>query len=87
MEYTVNELAIRKIELEIKKEKENAYRYVMEHLKENMCEKSKRLLQLSTEKGVSKWLTTLTIAEYGFEFSKQQFWDSICLRYGWKISK
>ena len=29
----------------------------------------------------------LPIAEYGFELSKQQFWDSICLRYGWEISK
>ena len=29
----------------------------------------------------------LPIAEYGFELSKQQFWDSISLRYGWEISK
>ena len=29
----------------------------------------------------------LPIAEYGFELSKQQFWDSICLIYGWEISK
>ena len=27
------------------------------------------------------------IAEYGFELSKQQFWDSTSLRYGWQISK
>ena len=59
----------------------------MEHLKETMSEKSKRLLQLSTEKGVSNWLTRLPIAGYGFELSKQQFWNSIYLRYGWEISK
>ena len=53
----------------------------MEHLKDNMSEKSKRLLQLSAEKGVSNWLTMLPIAEYGFGLSKQQFWDSISLRY------
>ena len=29
----------------------------MKHLKNNMSEKSKRLLQLSTEKDVSNWLT------------------------------
>ena len=29
----------------------------------------------------------LPIAEYGFEMSKQHFWDSISLRYGWEISK
>ena len=82
MEYTVDELAIKKIKLEIKNEKENTYKHIMEHLKDNMSEKSKRLLQLSTEKGVSNWLTMLPIAEYGFELSKQQFWDSISLRYG-----
>ena len=59
----------------------------MEHLKENMSEKSKRLLQLSTDKGVSNWFTMSPTAKYGFEFSKQQFWEYICLRYGWEISK
>ena len=39
----------------------------MEHLKNNISEKSKRLLQLSTEKGVSNCLTKLPITEYGFE--------------------
>ena len=87
MEYTVDELAIKKIKLEIKNEKENAYKYIMEHLKEKMSKKSKQLLQLSTEKSVFNWLTMLPIAEYGFELSKQQFCDSICLRYGWEISK
>ena len=29
----------------------------------------------------------LPIADYGFELSKQQFWDSISLRYDWEISK
>ena len=52
-----------------------------------MSKISKLLLQLSIEKGVSNWLTILPIAEYGFELSKQQFWDSICLIYGWEISK
>ena len=28
----------------------------------------------------------LAISEYGFELSKQKFWHSICLRYGWEIS-
>ena len=87
IKYTVDELTIKKIKLKIKKEKENTYKYIMEHLKENMSEKSKRLLQLSTEKGVSNWITMLPIVEYGFELLKQQFWDSICLRYAWEISK
>ena len=70
MEYMVDELTIKKIKLKIKNEKENRHKNVMEHLKDNMSEKSKRLLQLSTERSVSNWLTMLPIAEYGFELSK-----------------
>ena len=50
-----------------------------------MNEKGKRLVKISTEKGVSNWLTMLPITEHGFELSKQQFWDSVRLRYGWEI--
>ena len=71
MEHTVDELAIKKIKSVIKKEKEIAYKYIMVHLKENISEKSKQLLQLSTEKGVSNWLTMLPFAGYGYELSKQ----------------
>ena len=55
----------------------------MEHFKDNMSEKSRRLLQLSTGKDVSNCLTMSPIAGYGCELSKQQFWDSVSLRYGW----
>ena len=41
---------------------------------------------MSIQTGVSNWLTVLAITEFGFEFSKQQFWDLIRLRYGWEIS-
>ena len=73
----VDELAIKKIKLVIKK-RITCTKNVMEYLKDNM---SKRLLQLSTKKGVSNWLTMLLIAEYGFELSKQHFCDSISLKY------
>ena len=71
MEHTVDGLAIKKIKSVIKKEKEIAYKCIMVHLKENISEKSKQLLQLSTEKGVSNWLTMLPFAGYGYELSKQ----------------
>ena len=43
-------------------------------------------MKISTKKGVSNWLTILPITEHGFELSKQQFWDSVRLRYGWEIA-
>ena len=48
-------------------------------------ERKKRLVKMSTEKGVSKRLTILPITEHGFELSKQQFWDSVSLQYGLEI--
>ena len=49
-----------------------------------MNDKEKSLVGISTVTGVSHWLTVLPITEFGFKLSKQPFWDSIRLRYGWK---
>ena len=35
---------------------------------------------------IFNWLILFPITEFGFELSKQQFWDSIRFRYGWEIS-
>ena len=51
-----------------------------------MNEKEKRLVKISTAKGLSNWLTMLLITEHGFELSKQQFWDYVRLHYGWEIA-
>ena len=47
-----------------------------------MNEKEKQLVKISTGKGVSNWFAMLPITEHGFELSKEQFWDSVRLRYG-----
>ena len=57
----------------------------MQELIVQMNEKEKLLVKISSEKGLSNWLTMLPITEYGIELSKQQFWDSVRLRYGRKI--
>ena len=49
-----------------------------------MNDKQKGLVDISTLIGVSNWLTVLPITDFGFELSKQQFWDSIRLRYRWE---
>ena len=41
-------------------------------------------MDISALTGVSDWSTVLSITEFGFELSKQRFWDSIRLRYGWE---
>ena len=51
-----------------------------------MNEKEKPLVDISTQTGVSNWLTELRITKFEFGLSKQQFWDSIRLRYDWEIT-
>ena len=46
-----------------------------------MDDKEKRLVNISNLTGVSNRLTLLPITEFGFELSKQPFWDSIKLQY------
>ena len=45
----------------------------------------KRNLELATEKGAGAWLTALPLQDCGYVLNKQEFRDSICLRYGWRI--
>ena len=45
----------------------------------------KRILELAQEKGAGAWLTTTPIQSLGFALNKQQFRDSMCLRYGWRV--
>ena len=42
-----------------------------------------RIVQLSSEKGASSWLSVLPIEEHGFALHKGAFRDALCLRYGW----
>ena len=51
-----------------------------------MDDKEERLVDLSTQTEVSKWLVVLLIIEFGFALPKQQFWDSVRLRYGCEIA-
>ena len=42
-----------------------------------------RAMDCASEKGVSSWLSTLSIAEHGFALHKGQFRDALFLQYGW----
>ena len=71
-------------EIKILKDQEH-----LEHLNEileNVDNKTKRIIELAQEKGAGSWLTARPTKSLGFALNKQQFVDSICLRYGWRIS-
>ena len=41
---------------------------------------------LNQEISASAWLTTLLLKQ-GYALTKQLFWDLICIRYGWQLSR
>ena len=47
--------------------------------------KLKRTLELAQEVGAGLWLSARPVKSYGYTLNKQEFKDSVCLRYGWNI--
>ena len=58
-----------------------------EVIKTLVDDKMKVNLDLAREKGSGSWLTALPIQALGYVLNKQEFRDSLCLRYGWRIPK
>ena len=50
-------------------------------LKEVAPQKTRRALDLATEKGSSMWLTSIPLKEMGFNLNKREFRDGLSLRY------
>ena len=46
---------------------------------------NQRELENAQQKGASNWLTTLPLSWFGYVLNKQEFRDSIALRYNWQI--
>ena len=65
--------------------KEDFLKEELQSLLEVLNEKQKRCIELAQEKGAGSWLTALPLKAYGYTLNKQEFRDSICLRYDWKI--
>ena len=65
----------------VSERKKEQFSALLDRIKETVSESTFKLLQLSSEKGASIWLTSLPLRKFGFRLNKQQFQDAICLRY------
>ena len=77
------------VEKEIKRctnEKLDRYKEELQQITEVADSKTKRVLKLAEEKGSGAWLTALPIQSLGYTLNKQEFRDSVALRYGWRIT-
>ena len=81
----LNEERLKETINQAKQEKGNRLTQEFEDVKSLVNNDLKRSLDLAREKGAGSWLTALPIQALGYVLNKQDFRDSICLRYGWKI--
>ena len=76
---------ISSIKKEITSQKNSFHQQTQELVIQQLPSNNAKLVELACEKGSSSWLTTLPLEEYGFVLNKQEFQDSIALRYGYGI--
>ena len=69
----------------VRAEKERRLKIEQQEISDLLDEKMQRILELAQEKGAGAWLTALPIQSIGYTLNKQEFRDSVCLRYGWNI--
>ena len=68
-----------------KAEKVKRFTTELQNLKSMVDDDLQRCLELANEKGSGSWLNALPMQAFGYVLNKQEFRDSLCLRYGWKI--
>ena len=69
----------------VRAEKETRLKNELQQINELVDSKMQRTLELLQEKGSGAWLSALPIQSLGYTLNKQEFKDSVCLRYGWNI--
>ena len=58
----------------------------LEQVKTSLPTRTKRAVELVTEKGASNWLAVIPIKDLNFNLNKREFRDAIKLRYDWEIT-
>ena len=69
------------IKNELKTKKILNYKIKLGQMKNSMKEKIRRCNNISNQTGPSNWLSEIPMREINYVLNKQQFWDSIKLRY------
>ena len=82
----INKDEMKKKKTEVRKEKDGKWKEEMIAIKEGLDPRMKRYLEGAQEKGASSWLSCLPLETMGYSLNKREFRDSLCLRYGWKVT-
>ena len=85
--FILNPQAEKRIEAEIKKDREDRYAATLEDLKQRMSKEKLRGNEVAQMKGASAWLTALPLKEEGYVLSKREFFDAVMIRYMWEVKR
>ena len=77
---------IRRLQLSTRKQKDDCLSERLEQVKNSLSTKTKRTVELATEKGSSNWLSVIPLKELDYNLNKKEFRDAIKLRYDWEIT-
>ena len=69
-----------------RKQKDDCLSGKLEQVKNFLPTKTKRAVELATEKGSSNYLTVISPKELDYNLNKKEFRDAIKLRYDWEIT-
>ena len=81
------EYNVQEVKDKIKAEKTEREKSKMEFVKSHINPQQLRILEATSEKGASSWLSTLPLKAHNFYLNKQTFWDTIYLRFGIPIPR
>ena len=85
LEIDVNDVKRKKNKASIEKLKRNVS--ILEKLKNDLTTQQKRIIECTSEKGASSWLSALPLQKYDFYLDKQSFRDALFLRYDITLPK
>ena len=71
----------------IRLERRKQQRQAADHIRQILPATLQRCMELAQEKGASTWLEALPVKEHGFNLSRNEFRDGLCMRYGWKAER
>ena len=83
----INPVEQKEIKVNIRSRKMDRNKKTLAEIEESMESNRLKLLPIITENAASNWLTAIPIQKKGFYLNKQEFWDALCLRYGYDLKR
>ena len=77
---------IRTLQLSARKQKDDCLSERLEQVNNSLPARTKRAVELATEKGSSNWLTVIPLKELDYNLNKRECRYAIKLRYDWEIT-